>query len=131
MLPFGETVMYWLGLSSKGYKNMKLDELLKEIPLKRKSKRFKRQANMSRLPHPVTFYHRMGINLKTGTTWQSVKCPFHDDKNPSMGINAGHGGYHCHGCGEKGDMLGFYMKFYQVDFMTACEQLDLFERVNS
>lgn len=85
---------------------------------------------MARLPHPVTFYQKFGIRLKAGTTWQKVKCPFHDDKTPSLSINTAHGGYKCHACGEQGDMLRFYMSFHHVNFTLACEQLDLFKEVN-
>lgn len=108
---------------------MKLENILRNIPRVNQHKHFKNRINKSRLPHPITFYKNLGFTLKTGTTWQAVKCPFHDDKNPSMAINAPHGGYKCHACGETGDMLRFYMKLYQLDFMVACERLGLLEEV--
>jgi putative DNA primase/helicase len=37
-------------------------------------------------------------------------CPFHDDTNPSLNIDAKTGRYYCHGCGKKGDIFHFYGK---------------------
>ena len=39
---------------------------------------------------------------------KSIRCPFHDDANPSAGIVQGDDGawrFKCHGCGAKGDYL--------------------------
>ena len=89
--------------------------------------RAKKQINKSLLPTPTAFYQRYGITLKSGRAWQMAKCIFHDDKHASMGINTQHGGFYCHACGEKGDMIKFYMRQMNVDFKTACVELGLYE----
>lgn len=42
-------------------------------------------------------------------------CPFHDDGNPSLSINAGNGVYFCHGCGAGGDQFNFYANVHKLD----------------
>ena len=37
-------------------------------------------------------------------------CPFHADKNPSLFVNAEKEVFHCHGCGEGGDVFTFISK---------------------
>jgi hypothetical protein len=46
-------------------------------------------------------------------------CPFHADKNPSMGINDEKGLYHCFSCGAKGNTVGFVMALHGVAFREA------------
>ena len=82
----------------------------------------------SRLNEPSSFYSQFGITLKSGSGWQMVKCPFHDDTHASMGVNREHGGYKCHACGACGDRIGFYMQWHSVSFIDACRALQLIER---
>ena len=48
-------------------------------------------------------------------------CPFHADKNPSMGIK--HNRYHCFACGAKGDVIDFLMKRDGLNFIDVVKQL--------
>lgn len=54
---------------------------------------------------------------RTGDEW-SARCPFHDDDTPSFRMNATTGQFFCHGCGAKGDIIGFYQK---LDGLTPAE----------
>ncbi len=74
---------------------------------------------------PIAFYSGFGFYLKRGQKQQKVKCPFHDDKNPSMSINTDTGEYFCFSCGEGGGMVTFYMNYKHVDFKTACRELNI------
>ena len=57
--------------------------------------------------------------LKGRGTWKSTTCPFHDDHNPSLGVNIEHGGWCCHaGCGS-GDAFSFVMRLEQCTFSEA------------
>lgn len=84
-------------------------------------------VNKSRLAEPSVFYRQFDITLKSGSGWQMVKCPFHDDTHASMGVNREHGGYKCHACGATGDRIGFYMQWHSVSFIDACRALRLIE----
>jgi DNA primase len=37
--------------------------------------------------------------------WTSVSCPIHGDENPSAGISPDGTGFHCFGCGVRGDIF--------------------------
>ena len=50
-------------------------------------------------------------------------CPFHDEKTPSFNVRPNHGTFHCFGCGEGGDAIGFLMKMDHVSFTDAVERL--------
>lgn len=50
-----------------------------------------------------------------------AKCPFHNDKTPSLNIHRNF--YYCHGCGEHGDTIKFIMKTKGVSFREAVRLL--------
>lgn len=96
--------------------------ILTQILNQSKPKRF----NKNKLPPPAPIYAQFGIALK-GSGWQTVKCPFHDDRHASLSVNATHGGFCCHACHAKGDLMGFYMRMTGKDFKTAMVDLGAYE----
>lgn len=61
-----------------------------------------------------TFYGKYGTldrHLNNGL----MLCPFHDDKHPSLSIDAKTGMFHCHGCGKQGDIFTFYAYLNHLD----------------
>ena len=44
------------------------------------------------------------------------RCPFHNDKHPSMKIDKR---YYCFGCGEKGDAIDFVSKYFDLNLKEA------------
>jgi len=46
-----------------------------------------------------------------------AKCPFHDDRHPSMGIKNNR--FHCFACGAKGDVIDFVMRRDGLTFREA------------
>lgn len=50
-------------------------------------------------------------------------CPFHTEKTPSFTVNEDKAFYHCFGCGEHGDVIGFVMKTESLSFPEAVEKL--------
>ncbi|MEA2399537.1 MAG: primase [Thermoleophilaceae bacterium] len=59
---------------------------------------------------------------RVGTRWTGL-CPFHDERTPSFSVNAEHKLYHCFGCGESGDAIGFVQATEALDFRAAIEFL--------
>ncbi len=82
------------------------------------------EFDMSDKPSPSYFYAGYGMTLKGKQT--NFKCCFHDDKTPSLSINADTGAFYCFGCGiSGGDVIDFYMKYHGCDFITACKALNI------
>jgi hypothetical protein len=44
-----------------------------------------------------------------GYGWRKIKCPFHEDKTASAGINFDEQRFKCHGCGVGGDVYDLIM----------------------
>lgn len=53
-------------------------------------------------------------------------CPFHADRTPSFTLFTGRDGiqrFHCHGCGERGDVLDFLVKIESITLPEAARRL--------
>lgn len=59
---------------------------------------------------------RSGSNFKTN-------CPFHNEKTPSFMVNPARQSYHCFGCGEGGNAIGFVMAYENLPFPDAVKKL--------
>lgn len=51
--------------------------------------------------------------------WWTGLCPFHDERNPSFGVNPESGWYKCFACQEKGNAIDFLRKKEHLDFRQA------------
>ena len=71
---------------------------------------------MAELVGAKTDLRRVGSRL-TGL------CPFHDERTPSFSVDAERKLYHCFGCGEGGDAIGFVQETEALDFPEAVELL--------
>lgn len=70
----------------------------------------------------VSVISRYVALTKSGAGFKG-KCPFHKDDTPSMTVSAEKGLWHCFGCGEGGDVIGFFMKIERLTFIEAVRQL--------
>ncbi|MEX2323688.1 MAG: DNA primase [Acidimicrobiia bacterium] len=50
-------------------------------------------------------------------------CPFHQEKTPSMSVDAARGLYHCFGCGKSGDLFTWVQETQGLDFSDSLELL--------
>lgn len=81
-----------------------------------------------RLPEPVQYWEREGVRLSGAGTWRSALCPFHDDHNPSLRVNADTGAFKCMACGAKGgDVLAFHRMRHGLSFVQAARDLGAME----
>jgi DNA primase len=64
------------------------------------------------------------VELKRAGTgsWKGL-CPFHTEKTPSFHVHETRQFFHCFGCGEKGDVIGFLVKVEQRSFMEVIRDL--------
>lgn len=61
---------------------------------------------------------RYGLSVgRNGMT----KCPFHDDREPSMKLNGDY--FYCFGCGAHGDVIDFTAKLFGVGLYEAARKL--------
>jgi DNA primase len=51
------------------------------------------------------------------------RCPFHDERTPSFGVDPHKKVYHCFGCQASGDVFKFVMETEGLDFVGALESL--------
>jgi hypothetical protein len=81
---------------------------------------FRRQL----LPIPSKYYKDHGLKLSGGGEWKNARCPFHDDKDPSLRVRLDTGGFRCMACGAHGgDVLDFHMQLYGMSFVEAAKDL--------
>ncbi len=74
--------------------------------------------NISIIDHIQKF-----ISLKhSGRDYVGI-CPFHDDHKPSMRVSEDKSLFHCFSCGSGGDVIGFHMKYNNLDFPSALKEL--------
>ena len=64
----------------------------------------------------------MSLKRRSGAEYAGL-CPFHNEKSPSFTVNDKKGFYHCFGCGEHGDAVGFVMKTEGLSFPESVEKL--------
>ena len=50
-------------------------------------------------------------------------CPFHGEKSPSFSVSQNKQFYHCFGCQQNGNAIGFLMDYDHMDFVEAIESL--------
>lgn len=54
-----------------------------------------------------------------------IRCPFHaGDRQASLHIYPGSGGFHCFGCGAHGSVIDFTMRLFNCSFRETMERLD-------
>lgn len=70
----------------------------------------------------ISIISRYVTLIKAGAGFKA-KCPFHKDDTPSMTVSADKGLWHCFGCGEGGDVIGFVMKIERLSFIEAVRRL--------
>lgn len=80
------------------------------------------------LPAPLAYYGGAGLRLIGRGTWRSALCPFHDDHNPSLRVNADTGAFRCMACGVRGgDLLAFHRARHGMSFVQAAKDLGAWE----
>ncbi|HSC02821.1 MAG TPA: DNA primase [Solirubrobacteraceae bacterium] len=60
---------------------------------------------------------------RAGASEYVGRCPFHDERTPSFGVNPIEKVYYCFGCQASGDLFTFVMETEGLDFAGALETL--------
>jgi hypothetical protein len=64
------------------------------------------------------------VSIKVGQEYVA-RCPFHDDKHPSLSVSEDKGLFHCFGCGVGGDPIRFVELAEKVSFKDALSILGI------
>lgn len=59
---------------------------------------------------------------RAGSNYKGI-CPFHNEKTPSFIVSEQKQIFTCFGCGATGDVIEFTKRYYNLDFVEACEKL--------
>lgn len=65
----------------------------------------------------LSIAEELGIKVKRN----KCKCPFHEDKTPSLKFWPSVNGWKCYGCGAKGTNIDLVMKHEDLSFHDACK----------
>ena len=71
----------------------------------------------------TALFDSFGVTLTAKGKGFVAKCPWHEDREPSLSVDREKGLYHCFGCGESGDVVSLVQKFRGVGFRDALEYL--------
>jgi DNA primase len=63
------------------------------------------------------------VSLKQSGASHKGLCPFHQEKTPSFYVFPRTGTWHCFGCGAGGDVIAFVMRYGNLSFREALEEL--------
>jgi len=61
------------------------------------------------------------VNLRKARSSEYIgKCPFHEDRHPSLNVSSDKQKFHCFGCQSKGDVIDFIIQVENLDTKEAC-----------
>ncbi len=73
---------------------------------------------------PLRVAAALGLHLtRRGRDAHFARCPFHEDKNPSLSISRAQGLWHCLVCGAKGNLFQLVEKVAGVPFRVAVSKV--------
>lgn len=75
---------------------------------------------------PIEKYIGQFVNLKKSGSNYMCCCPFHHEKTPSCSITPSKQMFYCFGCKEHGNVIDFAMKYKNLSFVEAVEEVAAF-----
>lgn len=105
-----------------------LDELDKKINMfkwhARPPSQKKSSFNVDDIKANIKIETLLGKPNKQSGRRAYYNCPFHDDNTPSFVVYEEQNTFHCFSCGAGGDIIALHMKMKEIDFVTACKDLN-------
>ncbi|MCI5747105.1 DNA primase [Eubacterium pyruvativorans] len=83
------------------------------------------KASVENLKNQVNIVDVVGraVKLKRAGSYFKGLCPFHNEKTPSFTVSDTRQYFTCFGCGARGDVIEFMMRYYNLGFGEAVEKL--------
>lgn len=72
---------------------------------------------------PIEKFIGQYVTLKKSGASYMCCCPFHNEKTPSFSVSPARQTYYCFGCKEHGNVIDFLMKFKNLGFVEAVEEI--------
>lgn len=118
-------------MASEDFSNTKLKPIKTLSPLTinptlKKLSRKHLQIDEVKLVNITTSYYQNEFKVNKSTGNINVKCPFHDDKKPSLSVDLQSGAFNCHSpaCGVHGtNIIGYHSKRYNLNFIDTVRHL--------
>src|SRR5262249_54188855 len=66
---------------------------------------------------------RFGLEVRRCGRTLLARCPFHDDRHPSLRLDLGKGLWHCFPCGIGGDGIALVMRLRGLSFAEAVREM--------
>jgi DNA primase len=63
------------------------------------------------------------VPLRRAGSRMIARCPFHNEKTPSLSVDTERGLFHCFGCKASGDVFSFYERIENLSFVDALRAL--------
>jgi len=74
--------------------------------------------------HPIAdLVRRHGVELRGQGRRLTGRCPFHEDRTPSLCVYPETESFHCFGCGASGDVIDFVRRTEDLGFREAVRRL--------
>jgi len=86
--------------------------------------RWEEAVDRARAVPLVEVVQRLGLGepVRKGRRWW-IRCPFREDRTPSLSLDPGRGLWHCFSCSEGGDALRLIMRVRRLAFADAVREL--------
>jgi len=65
----------------------------------------------------------LGMEPKKAGREYVARCPFHEDRTPSLSLSPTKGLWHCFSCGRGGDGISLVMQVKNLDFTGAVKEM--------
>jgi len=62
---------------------------------------------------------------RIGADKYTIRCPFHDNKTPSLVVYAETNSFYCYGCSCGGNLIHFFMRYKNIGFKEALKDLSI------
>lgn len=74
--------------------------------------------------HPLEDIVSRYVTLRRSSSTLMGRCPFHEDKTPSLAVYTSTQTFYCFGCSKRGDVITFIREVERLSFAAALEFLE-------
>lgn len=91
---------------------------------RRRNESFERLVEAARERPILDVAQDLGLEPRKVGKEHSVRCPFHEDRTPSLFLSSEKGVWTCFSCGRGGDGIGLFQELKKLDFKEAVKEMN-------